>query len=338
MVSLTARFPTLCIVFILLVSCQNTANDHPVVSFYYWKTIFKLNLDEREALLGNGVSKLYVRYFDLQLKNGTVGPVAPIVFEDKPERIFVVPVIYIKNEVMLERGLNVDDLAKKVLSLIEQINSTIDAQCSEIQFDCDWTVSSREYYFKFIDAVKSRTKKKISATIRLHQLKYLDHTGVPNVDYGTLMYYNMGNISLETVNSIYEQKTALRYLPSLNAYPLPLNFALPIYSWGVHIRSHKVIGLLNKMGKDDFVLDDRFVEKDGVFEITKSDYVAGRYFEKGDLVKVESIDQQNIQGMVSDLRAYSLNKKPTEIIFFDLDSINLRRYEKDLFNKAVTAF
>lgn len=332
------RFLCCCILTFLLFSCGDSTNKHPSVSFYYWKTRFKLSADEKDALLHNGVNKLYIRYFDLQLSNRKASPVTPIVFEDKPDRLSVVPVVYIKNEVMLNKEQDIDDLAKKVLSLIEQINEDAGLYCAEIQFDCDWTTSSRENYFKFIGAVKRQVKKKISATIRLHQIKYLERTGVPNVDYGTLMYYNMGNISLEKSNSIYEQKIALRYLASLKEYPLPLNFALPIYSWGVHIRSHKVIGLLNKMGKDDFVSDDRFVEKDGVFEIIKSDYVAGRYFEKGDLVKVESIDQPNIQEMVSDLRTYSSNKKPTEIIFFDLDSINLRHYEKDLFNKAVAAF
>jgi hypothetical protein len=165
----------------------------------------------------------------------------------------------------------------------------------------------------------------------------LEKTGVPSVDYGTLMYYNMGNISLEIGNSIYEQKTALRYLPSLSAYPLKLNVALPIYSWGVHIRNHKVIGLLNKMSEDDLLSDNRFHENDnGAFEVIRSDFVGGRYLETKDVIKIESITPHDIQQMVSDLHKFS-SKNINEFIFFDLDSINLKHYEKDLFNKTVAA-
>ena len=66
----------------------------------------------------------------------------------------------------------------------------------EIQLDCDWNSSTQKKYFNLIEEMKLYpTWENIvwSATIRLHQLKYPKQTGVPPVNKGVLMFYNMGN-------------------------------------------------------------------------------------------------------------------------------------------------
>ncbi|MDH6599825.1 hypothetical protein M2306_000519 [Myroides gitamensis] len=86
---------------LLCVSCMNTSsNTNPKLSFYYWKTTFSLDQAEKEALTNLNVSKLYIRYFDIGLKNGTAIPITPIVFKEAVPLLEVVPVIYIKNEVV----------------------------------------------------------------------------------------------------------------------------------------------------------------------------------------------------------------------------------------------
>lgn len=90
-------------------------------------------------------------------------------------------------------------------------------------------------------------------------MKYFEKTKIPNVDSGVLMYYNMGSIAPDSLNSIYDQKLASKYLKSLKKYPLHLDFAFPIYSWGIHIRNNKVIELRSK-------INSRELEKDPNFE------------------------------------------------------------------------
>ena len=78
----------------------------------------------------------------------------------------------------------------------------------------------------------------------MHQIKYPEKTGIPNVDKGVLMYYNMGVINAGEHNSIYSQKIAKNYINSSHNYKLPLNIALPVFSWGVHIRNNQVTNII----------------------------------------------------------------------------------------------
>ncbi len=323
----------------LAISCATDRNQ-PAISFYYWKTVFRLSSDEMKAIEHNDVEKLYIRYFDIELNNGKAVPVAPIIINELPRGVSIVPVVYIKNEVMLDPQFDADDLATKVLSYIEKINTKHSLRNTEIQLDCDWTMKSRQAYFKFIDSVKKLSGETISATIRLHQVKYLERTGVPNVDHGVLMYYNMGKISDDTTNSIYEHEIAQRYVLSLKTYPLPLRVALPIFSWGIHIRGHKVVGLLNKVNEGVFQDSIYFEPKPPhFFSVKKDGFVAGYYFQKGDHIKIESIKESDLYEMASDL-SVNFSKKTKEIVFYDLDSLNLSRYEnkKDIFKKVAASF
>ena len=65
---------------------------------------------------------------------------------------------------------------------------------NEVQFDCDWTPSTRDAFFLFLKKIKKHLPKQthLSATIRLHQYKFPDKTGVPPVERGMLMFYNTG--------------------------------------------------------------------------------------------------------------------------------------------------
>jgi hypothetical protein len=67
--------------------------------------------------------------------------------------------------------------------------------------------------------------------------QYRERTGVPPVDRGMLMFYNMGKLSAEPgARSIYDADAAERYLARVGEYPLPLDLALPIWSWTVQVR------------------------------------------------------------------------------------------------------
>ncbi|TDD99857.1 hypothetical protein [Flavobacterium cellulosilyticum] len=327
-----------CVLFILLTSCHQ--QEKPMIAFYYWKTIFKLAPSEKKILDDNQVKKLYIRYFDINwnAKQKQAFPQSPIRFAENPTNFTIVPVVYIKNKVFLNKDLNILDLAQKTNNFIEQINTKNQIDCQEIQIDCDWTLSSRDNYLKFIDCFKKISKKKLSATIRLHQIKYFQKTKIPNVDKGVLMYYNMGKIASDSLHSIYDRTIAKRYLTSLKKYPLPLSIALPIYSWAVHIRDAKVIGLINKTNSLNFENNPNFkLANKNWIKVTKSNYKSGTYYKKGDLLKLERISKNDLLEMANDLED-NLAKTPIEIIFYDLDEFNIKNYEKDLFEKVTARF
>ena len=266
------------VLFFLLIGCGK--NEKPVVAFYYWKTIFKLSPLEKEVLADNEVRKLYIRYFDIALHPQTKEPipVSPVRFQANVAAFNVVPVVYIQNKVMLLPNLDVDDLAQKTVRLVEEINAKNKITGQEIQIDCDWTLNSKDNYLKFIERFRKISHKKLSATIRLHQVKYFRKTKIPNVDSGVLMYYNMGSIAPDSLNSIYSRKISEKYLQSLKKYPMHLDYALPVYSWAIHIRKEKILGLRSKLNFSDLKKDANFEQISPIFfRVKQSNYKNGVY-------------------------------------------------------------
>lgn len=323
----------------LLFSCNE--KERPAVSFYYWKTNFRLSPSEVTTLRDNKVKKLYLRYFDVDKAPGqpVAQPVSPIVLNDSLYSSRIVPVIYIKKRVFE----NIDSsrlpaLAKNIFSLIQQINQTKQITNTEVQFDCDWTESTKLLYFSFIRIFRSISKLDISATIRLHQVKYYQRTGVPPVDHGVLMYYNMGEINAGNNNSVYDKTIAAKYNPSLGHYPLALDVALPIFAWGQQIRDGQVAGLLNKINEGRFANDSNFtVLGKNRFLVKHAGFKAGYYFREKDEVKLESVSGDELLGMAKDINKY-LPNNPRTLIFYDLDSINTNRYEKGIYKKILDGF
>jgi hypothetical protein len=239
---------------------------------------------------------------------------------------------------MLNPKLNVLDLAQKTNSFIQQINVKNNVNIQEIQIDCDWTLESKDNYLRFIETFKKVSNKKLSATIRLHQIKYFKKTKIPNVDRGVLMYYNMGKIAPDSLNSIYDRDIAHRYLSSLKKYPLPIDIALPIYSWGIHIRDGKIIGLRNKIDINKLKNNSSFVlTKNNWFTVTSSNFKDGTYYKENDLLKPETITSTDLLEMATDLEE-NTEQNPKEIIFYDLDEFNIKNYDTVLFKKIIDCF
>lgn len=330
-----------CLLLLLVFAVSCTQPNTKPISFYYWKTNFHLNNYEKQTLSHNGVQTLYVRYCDVDLEPGATNPksIATISFDTSTHTYNIIPVVFIKNRTFINTdSIAVTALADSVFKLVAQINSAQRITPPEIQFDCDWTETTKDNYFLFTNHYRTISKQRISCTIRLHQVKYPAATGIPPVDRGVLMYYNMGSINAGPQRSIYEKNIAGKYNSFIASYPLPLDVALPIFSWGLKIRNGRVVELLNKIYFRHFENDSNFkyVSKNR-FTAVHPCFKAGYYFAQGDEVKIEQVPANDLLEMAGDIKRNS-NKNIGNIIFYDLDSTNLVQYEKNIYKKVVARF
>jgi hypothetical protein len=319
----------------MFVACRHRPKP---LSFYYWKTQFTLNGYEKSVLNDHGVKSLYVRYFDVDCKpeEDQPSPVSPVQLDMSIRPYRVIPVIFIKNRTF-ERlsSAGIPALAKNVYGLVAQINRSQQLTPSEIQFDCDWTERTRDNFFQFIREYRTLTTQTISSTIRLHQVKYKERTGIPPVDYGVLMYYNMGAIGGDNTNSIYERSIANRYNSYIKSYPLPMDVALPIFSWGYTIREGKVVELLNKIDFSQFENDTNFIRlANNRLQAKHACFKAGYYFKEKDEIKQEHVAADDLLDITNQINQHT-NHRIGKLIFYDLDSTNFIQYEKDIFKKVL---
>lgn len=310
----------------ILFSCKKESKKE--INFYYWRTTFSLSLSEKKALEDLNVKKIYLRYFDIENVENKIRPVKPIQFDEKPNKIQIIPVIFIRNQVLLNPEYNANTLSENILHLIQSINEAKSIPYDEIQLDCDWSLKTKSQYFSLITAIKEKSKLKVSATVRLHQIKYSEKTGIPDVDYGVLMYYNMGKISADYSNSIYERKQAQKYSSNLAVYPKKLKIALPIFSWYVHTREKMVLQVYTVFEKSDFADKNKFKVNGNWVTVLKSGIVKGIYLQENDKLKLESESIEDVKQMISDIENRGLDFN--EVILFDLNLKNLKNinYEK----------
>lgn len=307
-------------------SCKHDKEDQLTAhSFYYWKTTPEPNI---RVGLPNGTDHFYVRYFDVDWSESRrmavpVGELQPYYGESYP---FVgkpfTPVVFITNRTFEQlHGTEIDSLAVRIKDKIADITSQFDedaaskeynrrnlpydapaadsikeslrktyaAQHPEVQIDCDWTAGTRDSYFLFLKKLKSLLRDKtISATIRLYPYKYQSKMGVPPVDRGMLMCYNMGQIgNAATTNSIFSVKELKQYLDA-PAYPLPMDYALPVFGWAVWFRGGQLKGILHEadtaVWKKEYGFYMRSLTK---WAATKDVVLKGAYIREGDELRLE---------------------------------------------------
>jgi len=326
-------FILICVLF-LLFSCKKK-EAIAIINFYYWKTNFSLDTTSLKALQTNHSKTVYLRFFDIMSKDGKVYPNEIIRFNDSiPIGIDCVPVIFIKNEVFttVKTENEIQDLAKNCSQLIAKIASTNRIKYEEIQFDCDWNLSTKKIYFSFLEEFKKlNTHSQLSATIRLHQVKYKEKTGIPPVDKYILMFYNMGDLKKISENSIFSIHTAENYTQYLSSYPKPLTFALPIFRWGIHYRGDVAFELIYDWDSDLLNQKKYYIPiNDNLFEVAQSHFQNGNYFLKGDKLKLESVSSEDLISMVELIRKNYPQKK-NEFIFYHLDSLLLSQYSENTF-------
>ncbi|HEY6902136.1 MAG TPA: hypothetical protein VI233_15880, partial [Puia sp.] len=308
------------------------------MSFYYWRTTFSLDSQETHTLRDNAVDTLYVRYFDVDwpAADTAPSPLAPIRFETSPAAYTIIPVVYLRNKVFEKlTPAALPAFAGNVHTLIQRISRSRAITPREVQFDCDWTEHTKDIYFQFLRSFRTLSNQELSCTIRLHQIKFPDRTGIPPVDRGVLMYYNMGAIDARDNSSIYDKAIAHRYTPFLRSYPLTLDLALPVFAWGLKVRDGKVVQLLDKMNANLFEKDSSFrLLATNRYRATRGCFKSGYYFQAGDQVKIESVSAGDLEEIVTDVNK-NTNRHIRNLIFFDLDRQNLQSYDKDIYKEIL---
>jgi hypothetical protein len=312
---------------LLIVACNTRAESPPPDrAFYYWRTTFHLSPAEQRALSDLQVTKLYVRLFDVDWNVEEARPVVVgAIAGDRAPAVDIVPVVFLRNEVFKHGKLQ--GLAKTVGDEVTRRMATLGATAHELQLDCDWTDTTRDRFFAFVREIKKETRLPLSATIRLHQIKYREKTGVPPVERGMLMFYNMGKFSADTGDrAIFDERTAANYIERLGDYPLPLDVALPIWSWTVHVRDDRVIDLLQSTDPDELPRHD-FLVPGGLdrFVVTRTAFLHGAVLREGDVLKIERMGPTETRA-AADMLAGKLAVGSRTVALFDLSERNLQRY------------
>jgi len=142
-----------------------------------------------------------------------------------------------------------------------------------------------------------------------------------------LMFYNMGELKKwESNNSILDLEIARKYLINFEQYPLSLDLALPIFSWGVLFRDGAMIKLLNQLDKDALQDSERFVERDeNRYEVIKSTYLKGHYIYKGDQIRLEISKMDELRRACELLNKYLIDERRS-VVFYHLDTMVIKQF------------
>lgn len=298
-------------------------------AFYYWRSHFEVAGPEQDYLEQAGVRRLYVKFLDIDWDESRNEPV-PVTTLTRDSGAFgayqIIPCVFITNRTfdrIAPEGLSL--LAQRIAAKIRSVAPEIRVQ--EIQIDCDWTPGTRSAYFRFLEELRRVALEKgwvISATIRLHQWKYPDRTGVPPVDKGALMFYNVGNLEdWEEPNSILNLEKARGYLRGIGPYPLHLDLALPVFHWGVLFREHKMIKLISGLTPPELADTLRFLKlEESRYEVKKSTYLNGYYLYAGDRIRLEAVDTTQLRTIIGEA-GKKLDPVDRCLIFYHLDPANL---------------
>ena len=333
----------LCFLLLLLSACKHERKVN--TSFYYWKTIYKLNPREDSCLRQLHTRQLYVRIMDVDIDdNGEAVPISPITFkENLPDTIKIVPVVFIVNDIL--KGIDTPRLDKLSAHIVDFVGAKVKQagkqDYRELQIDCDWTATTRDSYFYLLKQITKRTSvqhKILSATLRLHQLKNQKTSGIPPVNRVMLMCYNMGNLrKYGTQNSILELSELKKYLNgNVSDYPLPMDVGLPLFSWAVAFRDKQYIGI-SKSLKYTSLIDKnqfKFIGKNLYKTVTDLPQYG---LKSGDEIRWEAVSEDDLNHAAAYISPF-IKTDSLNIIYFHLDDALINAYTYAALQKTSAVF
>lgn len=275
----------------------------PANAIYHWKSTLAPNQYEMEFIQKHKVKRMYVKFFDVGTDNLYDGngvqaiPIATTIFSGSPKEIEgkgieIVPVVFITVEAL---RLN-QPLTDKILQRVDAMCKANHIKYSEVQLDCDWTKETRPLFYSICSEARQKlhkNKKGLSATIRLHQLRY----DLPSIDYGVLMLYNTESLSNPKVkNSILSSKVVSEYMPKAKS-KVHLDFAYPTYEWSLWFKNGEFKGIVSA--------DE---PHDGEIRHEKSEFK--------EIMNTKRIIKTSLKDI----------SYPSSVIIYHLDSANLSKY------------
>lgn len=321
-------------VFVLFGCTQEHASKK--LGFYYWKTELHITPFLANYLQQTHADRLFIKFADIA-RNPTTGEIEPyaLLVADTSNLAIkdIVPCFFITNSVFQQVDEStVGWLSERLVESLESVGAQwgkTPQQWPEIQLDCDWTATTKTAYFSFLKKVKKLLPHTIlNVTIRLHQYDNPTQTGVPPVQRGTLMCYNTGNIEDKNAqNSIFNLADASKYRPDA-AYPLPLDLALPIFSWALVYRADELWRIIPECHETTFSDTTKFKKNAHLFEVKNACFVGGHLLRPQDEIRVETCTP----ALLESGRGY-WNTIPlaadAAVLFYHLDSLAAVRFSAE---------
>jgi hypothetical protein len=344
-ISVKPLYPIYGIILLLIFSASCKRNSTATTAFYYWKTGFQLNSRQAALLQQTALNRIYIRFFDVNWnkEQHRACPNAVVQFSQPLSGLHITPVIYIANKTFENSSdTAIDSLAIHCNTLMNRLAEEQSITYTQVQVDCDWSLTTRDKYFSFLSAFKKLNRHQLQATIRLHQVKYKARTGIPPVDRGVLMFYNMGklNADLRQRNSIYNEADAGKYVSYLKAYPLQLDIALPLFSWSVQLRDNKVIQVYGKIGRPQLnnPADFETVAGENNYRAKRSFFLAGIYVKQNDVFKLEETTANSLDMAAKQLTENLPKQQNRTIIYYELANIDLSEFKAETIQQVSDRF
>lgn len=309
------------------------------ISTFYWKTSFALSNEERAWMDSLRCRRLYVKIADIAFDGAYESPQPSALLEIKDTtgiwKYAITPAVFLTNSVFLNLSPGRSEwLASAIAGLYANYAALYPRpeQTHALLLDCDWTEGSREIYFDFLKKLRSRLPPQvgIAVTLRLHQYKFPDRTGIPPADRALLMAYNTGNIGdWDTANSILSMAELDKYLYPAKPYPLPLDPALPLFAWSLVFRDGELWKILPALTDAELASDTTHFEplqtRAACFRVRKGTFRDGHYLRAGDMIRFETVPPDLLQKALHALRAIPL-PSDAELGLFHLNRSCIRRH------------
>lgn len=355
-----SRLPLLWLLLVLLFSCKEKKVTR---GYYFWRNTTHVQQAERSFLRQHSVQKLYAKCLDIDWNDInhaypiTITPVHNIALNLQhydSMAIKIIPVVFITNKTFRHiDSAEIPLLATRVLRKclpgfdeagipLRHYSGNNYPMPSEIQVDCDWSATTKDKYFFFLQQIRQQlaTRKiTISATIRLHQYKYPGKTGVPPVHRGMLMVYNVEKLTDHAAdNSIFDYDKAKTYFTHNKPYPLALDIALPAYSWGIIFRQGKFLQIENNLNKDTLQKSAFLRHTQGnSWKVTADTVFYDVFLRPGDEIRLEQVDEQTLL-QVAKLAAKAINTDSFAVTLFELSEAEIKNYQHETVEQVYTGF
>lgn len=331
------------ILLLCLFAKCNPGKRHQVdTAFYYWKTNFRLHYSERKILAETKANAIYLRLFDVDWSTNQQKALPVGILQSESivaGELEFIPVLYITQSCLRKlQDKDIPELSANISSLVSSLCTRYKLHPKEIQIDCDWTKNTAELYFSLLKQLKATRyfqSRLLSCTIRLHQVKFVSASGMPPVDKGMLMVYNMGNLTrYGGHNSILDIALAKDYLKHIGQYQMHLDIALPTYYWAVLFDHARFKGITYNISKTQFGKSFIAHKEGNLYRILQDTEVGGYAFRKDEEIRFEEPQKEDLLS-ISSFIASNIKDSTFRVTFFHLDERSMKHFSSNDLNEIL---